>query len=104
MDPALDRSTQLREIGGSPAGQHKVEGLGSVGVPARHAGVPGRLCIHERGAAPVVRHGLRHAVLDQRQRALGRALGIEATGQALWVGRRVGQVDGGRGHLPAQPA
>ena len=47
---------------------------------------------------------VRDAVLDQRQRRLGRALGVEGARQGARVSGRVGQVDRGRGDRCAEPA
>ncbi len=80
-------------VGTAPKG----EPPGVSAWPVDDVPAPGR-------AARVVHHAVRHAVLDQRQRRLGHALGVEAARQRACEARRVGEVDARGRHALAQPA
>ncbi len=103
VDAALDRRAQLPLVGRAAAGQHEVRRARSLGRAAGSERVAGRLGPRQRRAAGVMGDAVRDAVLDQRQRGLRHALGVDRAWQRGGEARRVGEVDRGRGHARAEP-
>ena len=84
------------------SGQDEVERARTLTPAARLDGVPGGPDPRQGGAAHVVDHPAGHAVLDQRQRPLGCALGIERARKRRAEEGRVGEVDRRRGDVVAE--
>ena len=102
VEAALDRGHQLGLVGRAAAGEHEVDRRRPVGRPAGGQRVARGRGARARGRARVVDDRVGDAVLDEGQRALGHALGVDRARQRAREARRVGQVDVRRRHPLAQ--